>query len=83
MDRIVHEIEQAAREAGEIIRSAHGTELGIENKEGRANFVTKYDTMVQEFLTGRLRKIIPDARLLGEESGMDRFVSAAPHMTFR
>ena len=74
MDRIVQEIEQAAREAGEIIRSAHGTELGVENKEGRANFVTRYDTMVQEFLTGRLREIIPDARFLGEESGMDRFV---------
>ena len=34
MDRIIHEIEQAAREAGQIIRSAHGMELGIENKEG-------------------------------------------------
>ena len=75
MDRLVHEIEQAAREAGAIIRSAHGTELGIENKEGRANFVTKYDTMVQEFLTERLRNILPEARFLGEENGMDLFTS--------
>lgn len=74
MDRIIYEIEQAAREAGEIVRSAHGGELGIENKEGRVNFVTMYDRKVQEFLTARLRGIIPDARFLGEENGMDRFL---------
>ena len=46
MDRIIYEIEDAARQAGEIIRMAHGGELGIENKEGKANFVTKYDRKV-------------------------------------
>lgn len=74
MDRIIREIEQAAREAGGIIRFAHGGELGIENKEGRVNFVTKYDKQVQDFLTGRLRELIPDAKFLGEENGMDRFL---------
>ena len=74
MDRIIYEIEDAARQAGEIIRMAHGGELGIENKEGKANFVTKYDRKVQEFLTRRLQEIVPGARFLGEENGMDRFL---------
>ena len=74
MDRIIGEIEKAAREAGEIIRSADGSRLGLENKEGRVNFVTRYDKMVQEFLTRRLREILPGAKFLGEENGQDRFL---------
>ena len=31
--------------------------------------------MVQEFLTERLRNILPEARFLGEENGMDLFTS--------
>ena len=50
MTDMIQQIEQAAREAGEIIRSAHGSDLQIENKEGRVNFVTVYDKRVQEFL---------------------------------
>ncbi len=73
MTEIIQKIEMAAREAGDIIRSAHGTDLHIENKEGRANFVTLYDKRVQEFLSGRLREILPNAKFLGEENGMDEF----------
>lgn len=73
MTNMIQQIEQAAREAGDIIRSAHGEDLHIENKEGRANFVTMYDKKVQDFLTGRLKKILPDAKFLGEENGMDLF----------
>lgn len=73
MTEFISKIEQAARDAGDIIRSAHGTDLQIEEKEGHANFVTMYDKKVQDFLTGRLREILPDARFLGEENGMDVF----------
>ena len=73
MTDMIYKIEEAAREAGEIIRSAHGSDLHIENKEGRANFVTLYDKKVQDFLTQRLREIVPDAKFLGEENGMDLF----------
>lgn len=71
--RMMQEIEETARQAGRIIRSAHGSDLGIENKEGRANFVTKYDRQVQDFLTQRLGRILPGAKFLGEENGMDIF----------
>ena len=70
---MIQKIEEAAREAGSIILSAHGTDLGIENKEGHANFVTMYDRKVQDFLTARLREILPGAKFLGEENGMDVF----------
>lgn len=73
MTDMIHQIEEAAREAGEIIRSAHGMDLHIENKEGRVNFVTMYDKKVQDFLTSRLQEIIPDAKFLGEENGLDVF----------
>lgn len=73
MTELIYQIEQAARQAGDIIRSAHGKDLHIENKEGRANFVTMYDKMVQDFLAARLREIVPKARFLGEENGMDVF----------
>ena len=70
---IIRKIEEAAREAGSIILSAHGTDLQIENKEGRANFVTMYDKKVQDFLAARLQEAIPDAKFLGEENGLDVF----------
>jgi fructose-1,6-bisphosphatase/inositol monophosphatase family enzyme len=64
---MIEKIERAAREAGSIILAAHGEDLHIENKEGRANFVTLYDKKVQDFLTTRLKEILPDAKFLGEE----------------
>ena len=73
MTELMEAIAQAAREAGRIIRSAHGSDLQIENKEGRANFVTAYDKKVQEYLIRRLRDILPDAKFLGEENGMGVF----------
>ena len=106
MTSMIKKIEEIAREAGDIILSAHnqsgaadhrrnnavsrkgskkdcsdcltgdsadGPDLHIENKEGRANFVTIYDKKVQDFLTARLKEVIPDAKFLGEENGMDAF----------
>ena len=73
MTDIIRQIEQAGREAGDVIRSAHGRDLHIENKEGHANFVTMYDKKVQDFLTERLGEILPGAKFLGEENGLDVF----------
>ena len=44
---------RTVREAGDLIRTC--TSAGAcRTKEGTANFVTKYDSMVQEFLLQRL-----------------------------
>ena len=47
--------------------SAHHIRDGIESKQGRANFVTKYDVEVQNFLYQELGKVLPDAGFIGEE----------------
>ena len=69
---LVERIAAAARQAGSIIRSA-GTQKGIEEKEGRANFVTEYDDKVQEYLIGALSEIWPEAHFVGEEEGKEIF----------
>jgi len=70
---LLRQIEEAARGAGEIMRSAHREDLHVRSKAGRTNFVTQYDSQVQNFLVGRLGEILPEAAFLGEEDGRDLF----------
>ena len=56
-----------ALRAGEILRSARNTEICAEEKSGPRDLVTKYDTMVQQFLEKELLAVVPDAGFLGEE----------------
>ncbi|MCD7818122.1 MAG: inositol monophosphatase [Lachnospiraceae bacterium] len=41
----------------------------IKEKEGEANFVTRYDSMVQSFLIENLLRLLPEATFLCEEDG--------------
>ncbi len=59
------------RKAGEIILSAHNQESAVTAKEGKKNFVTKYDVAVQEFLFSELGKAFPEAEFIGEEGAND------------
>lgn len=56
------------QEAGEIMLAAHAEQQDISSKEGKANFVTKYDVAVQASLQERLQSAFPAAAFLGEES---------------
>ena len=49
------------RQAGALLLSAHAKERDISSKEGKANFVTKYDIAVQQFLQQRLQAAFPSA----------------------
>ena len=51
--------EKVIRACGEIIRNADRSELGIVSKEGHANFVTRYDALVQKELQQGLQKLRP------------------------
>ena len=64
---ILEEITEIVRAAGEILTSAVSIEDGVEEKEGRANFVTAYDKKIQDFLFERLGEILPQAVFIGEE----------------
>ena len=67
------EIESAARKAGEIMLSANSIEAATDAKSGHANFVTKYDRKVQEFLFAELARVLPEASFVGEEEGAASF----------
>ncbi|MBE6541570.1 MAG: inositol monophosphatase [Ruminococcaceae bacterium] len=56
------------REAASIMLSAHDTHFSMISKEGQANFVTRYDVAVEDFLTEKIIEKLPDAVVIGEES---------------
>ena len=68
---MLKKITEIVKEAGKIILSAHNQENTITAKEGKKNFVTKYDVAVQEFLFRELGKEFPDAQFIGEEGAND------------
>ena len=63
LDKII----DIVKEAGKIILSAHNQESAVTAKEGKKNFVTKYDVAVQEYLFEELGKVFPEAEFVGEE----------------
>lgn len=73
---MVNKITETVRVAGEIILSAHNQESSITAKEGKKNFVTKYDVAVQEFLFKELGKAFPEAEFVGEEGDNDFSISS-------
>ena len=64
---LLQEIIDIVKEAGEILLKASGIEETVEEKSGRANFVTLYDKKVQDFLFERLKEVLPEAVFIGEE----------------
>lgn len=52
--------------AGEIYKGA-GSDLSVSLKTSNVDLVTKYDKEIQTFLYNELKRIVPDATLLGEE----------------
>ena len=61
---------EIVKQAGAMIREAHEAEIPVYDKEGIANFVTKYDKDVQSFLIRNFRQILPEANFLAEEDGI-------------
>lgn len=68
---MLNKITEIVKEAGKIIHSAHNQENTVTAKEGKKNFVTKYDVAVQEFLFKELGKAFLDAQFIGEEGEND------------
>lgn len=66
-EQTAEKIKNLAKEAGEILLAAKDIEETVEEKSGRANFVTAYDKKVQAFLFERLEEILPEAVFIGEE----------------
>ncbi len=73
---MLNKIIETVKEAGKIILAAHNQESAVTAKEGKKNFVTKYDVAVQDFLFNELGKLFPEAEFVGEE-GENNFESKA------
>ncbi len=67
---------EIAKKAGQMMLDAHCQTSDIEIKPGDANFVTKHDKAIQEFLKKELELVYPDAEFIGEESGEDKYKNA-------
>lgn len=72
LDKII----SIVKEAGKIILSAHDQESAVTAKEGKKNFVTKFDVAVQDYLFEKLGEAFPEAEFVGEE-GENNFESKA------
>lgn len=64
---MINQIIEIVKDAGKIILSAHNQETSVTAKEGKKNFVTKYDVAMQDFLFNELAKAFPEAEFVGEE----------------
>ena len=64
---ILDEIIAAAKECGQVMLAADRSKIGIKDKSGKANFVTRYDCKIQEMLQVKLAQILPEAEFFGEE----------------
>ena len=69
---MLESIKQIIMEAGTLIRHVHTTADDISSKEGRANYVTRYDVMVQDYLFSRLSALLPEAIMVGEENASNQ-----------
>lgn len=67
MDLIIKDIIQIVKDCGQYILNADRSSIEVDSKAGSANFVTEYDKKVQDLLEEKLKKIVPDAKFVGEE----------------
>ena len=74
MEDILNKIIVLIKECGELIVNADRNDIDIENKDGIGNYVTNYDTLIQEKIKEGLAKIMPEAAFMGEE-GDDNNIS--------
>jgi len=68
MTECTEKIISIVRQAGKIVLDAENIDKSIEEKSGTANFVTKYDKAVEDYLYENLAKAFPDVDFIGEES---------------
>ena len=66
-NKLYSDIVGVIKDAGKIMLNAHMDADSIYEKEGLANFVTKYDKEVQNHLISNFKTLLPEANYLAEE----------------
>jgi len=72
----IETIENIVRECGNIILNAKRNSEMVDEKAGRANFVTTYDKLVQKELEEKLMKAFPEATFVGEEEDVHQSIKS-------
>ena len=68
---LINKICLLVKECGKVILNADREKMAIDIKSGVADLVTEYDKNVQEQLAVGLKKILPEAKFIGEEGSKD------------
>ena len=72
LKNIVNEICALVKDCGKVVLSADREKMAIDIKSGVADLVTEYDKGIQEQLQAGLKKILPEAKFIGEEGSSDQ-----------
>lgn len=68
---LVNEICVLVKECGKVILNADRAKMAIDIKSGVTDLVTEYDKKIQEQLQYGLKKLLPEAKFIGEEGSSD------------
>ena len=71
MTEIINGICSLVKECGKIMLNADREKMAIDIKSGVADLVTEYDKGIQEQLQLGLKKLLPEAKFIGEEGSDD------------
>lgn len=71
MTNLINEIGLLVKECGKVILNADREKMAINIKSGVADLVTEYDKNIQKQLEIGLKKILPEAKFIGEEASND------------
>ena len=68
---LINEICSLVKDCGKVILNADRVKMDIDTKSGIADLVTEYDKNIQEQLALGLKKLLPEAKFIGEEGSND------------
>ncbi len=69
---LINDICSLVKDCGKVILEADREKMAIDTKSGIADLVTEYDTKIQAQLEVGLKKILPEAKFIGEEGSSDQ-----------
>lgn len=73
---LVNKICLLVKDCGKVILNADREKMRIDTKSGIADLVTEYDKNIQDKLAVGLKKILPEAKFIGEEGSNDKLSDA-------
>ena len=73
---LINGISSLVKECGQVILNADRDKMAIDIKSGVADLVTEYDKNIQVQLEIGLKKLLPEAKFIGEEGSSDELTDS-------